>query len=120
MPEADRKAYILRMRNSVEPLDQLYDASGASLEYESYGPDSEAEYMPSDKTVWVHSRSFTTNKNLFYNLIHEGSHAWDHSQGLYSAWGGGGVGSVRAAATEVRAYNMERWFGAPIRNQNLL
>lgn len=119
IPEAERKAYILKMRNTVEPLDILYDASGASLDYESYSPNSEAEYMSSDKTVWVHSRSFTTNKGLFLNLIHEGSHAWDHSQGLYTAWGGGGIGSNREAATEVRAYNMERWFGGPIRNQNL-
>ena len=118
MPESERKAYAIKMRNSVKPAKLLYDDSGASIDYESFSSDSESEYDPSSKTVWLHSRSFTTVKHLFINLMHEGSHAWDHAQGLYAVWRTVGGETYRKAATEVRAYNMERWFGGSIRNQS--
>ncbi|MFH7012395.1 DUF6443 domain-containing protein [Flavobacterium sp. FlaQc-52] len=126
--EVEKKnSYAWNMRQSVLPLYLLYnDAGNPDIEYEYTIPGAHADYGHDGKhKVRVSQDSFQTNFTLFIDLIHEGMHAWDNHHGLYDVWGGwwskanlGDYGVVRST-TEVRAYQIERWFGGPIRNDYL-
>ncbi|MDP2159723.1 MAG: RHS repeat-associated core domain-containing protein [Flavobacterium sp.] len=109
-----KETYAQKMVDDVIPLDILYkDAGNPNVKYANNIEGANAEYSL-DKTVWVSYKSFTTNLGLFYDLIHEGMHAWDHHNGYLKAFGWNGkdkLSDIVRAATEVRAYQIEKWFG---------
>ncbi|WP_395052173.1 FG-GAP-like repeat-containing protein [Flavobacterium sp.] len=106
----DLKSYANEMRIKVLPLEILYDANGASIEVDlnltKYG-----QYV--DGVVTIGNRGFTNNRELFLNLLHEGLHAWDDSQGLFKGWG-----NDYRAITETRSYEIMRYFDKNVFNNS--
>ena len=108
------------MVNSVPVLDQLYSEAGnPTIKYGSLDT-AQANYEPVTRVVNLTYLSFDTNLSLFYDLLHEGVHAWDHNIGNFEAWGGipgANVPYSLEARLEIRAYSLERYFGS-IRNES--
>jgi RHS repeat-associated protein len=103
MDESARDSYVKGMRENVYPADILYDDAGnPNIGYDSAISDY-GSY--NNKEVTIYSKAFSTNKDLFLTIMHEGMHAWDDYHGLTSAWG-----SKSRAITETRAYEMMRYF----------
>lgn len=99
MDEISRDLYVKRMRTNVDLADVLYnDAGNPNIKYDSATKDY-GRYL--DKEVTIYAKAFTTNRELFLAIMHEGVHAWDYHRGLMSAWG-----SKSRAITETRAYEM--------------
>lgn len=121
MPEDKREAHAWKMANGTRPLQLIGDAAGGfgdgknqiKIRYQ-YSIDGEtANYHDNTRTITVTSRAFfRDNTYLATVLAHELIHAFDHWTGNYKAWGAT-IGSMPMAAramTEVRAYQMQRWF----------
>ena len=109
MDENARDSYVKMMVKNVYPADILYgDAGNPNIKYDSaingYG-----NYM--NKEVTIYDKAFTTNKDLFLTIMHEGSHAWDDYHGLTSAWG-----ENSRDITETRAYEMMHYFDSNVFN----
>lgn len=99
MDEISRDLYVKRMRTNVDLADILYnDAGNPNIKYDSAITDY-GKYI--NKEVTIYAKAFTTNRDLFLTIMHEGLHAWDYHHGLMSAWG-----SKSRAITETRAYEM--------------
>ncbi|MDP2159402.1 MAG: hypothetical protein Q8K02_02890, partial [Flavobacterium sp.] len=118
-----KESHAYRMSKDVLPLSLLHeDAGNPKIKFANFIEGADAIYDPHEKSIWVSNKSFKTNLSLFYDLIHEGMHAWDHHNGLLKklGWDGGNSFPEKVkAATEVRAYDIERWFGNIKRNEDL-
>lgn len=111
--ESIRDGYVNAMRNNVIPLDILYnDAGNPKISYNEGDGSTYGEYDKNTNEVFIHSKAFNTNKDLFLIIMHEGIHAWDDHHGLLSAWAAKGYDW--RALTETRAYEMMRYFDSNI------
>ena len=97
--ESSRDLYVKGMRKNVDLADILYnDAGNPNIKYDSAITDYGGY---NNKEVTIYAKAFTTNRDLFLTIMHEGLHAWDYHHGLMSAWG-----SKSRVITETRAYEM--------------
>ncbi len=109
MDESSRDLYVKRMRQNVYPADILYsDTGNTTIKYDSAISDYGGY---NNKQVTIYAKAFTTNRDLFLTIMHEGMHAWDYHHGLIPLWG-----SNFRVITETRAYEMMRYFDKNVFN----
>jgi RHS repeat-associated protein len=119
----NKKTYAWNMRQRVDALDLLYtDAGDPSIDYKPYIPGASADYNRFAHAVRVSSKSFQTNLSLFFDLLHEGMHAWDIHHGVHLIYGVSSTSMMKYGSTntvlELRAYNLEKWFGKNLDNNS--
>lgn len=107
-----RQQLLEKIRDYVMPAKLLYDDAGdPSVQYIPSLTDYGA-YETAIRTVYVGPLAFKNALSVFRTMMHEGVHAWDHHHGLIAYWNN--HGGYSRAMTEVRAYEMQRWFSGGI------
>lgn len=120
--QQNRENYTERMIKTVTPLSILYKAAGKpdiaySLRMSEYGDFNAPSGVP---TITLGSKAFQTNFSLFYYSIHELLHAYDFKKGYFAVSPAEGTwGEFYKPITEIRAYQIARWFnGGKFLNQD--
>ncbi len=123
--EEKPNSYMYNMVQNIDFLRNWHkDAGEPGISYTYSIPGARAHYLPGEKKIEISSLSFQTNLTLFFDLVHEMMHAWDHHRGYLDMFGGwdhpinnfGDFGRVRSA-TEVRAYQVQMYFGAKLNSK---
>jgi hypothetical protein len=121
MPEEKRETHVFNVATATTPLRVIADAAGGigedknqiKIRYTFSLPGEAAEYNDGTRTITITSLAFARdNTYLATTIAHELIHAYDHFVGHYQSWGvkPGTMPESARAMTEVRAYQMQRWF----------
>jgi RHS repeat-associated protein len=110
--KAAKESYANSFIEKITLLRNLYKATNPSIRFAHSLPFKSADYNPDENLVRLSYASFQTNLTLFFDLVHEGLHAYDHKMGTYIEYGFQGMLSTKSSSTiESRAWKTNVYFG---------